>query len=77
MGGRRQNIFHTRATSRPTLRAGSRFVERMMTVAATLKQQQRNVVDYITLACEATLRGTPVPTLLPAHASPGMRVQAA
>jgi len=57
--------------------AGSRFVERMMTVAATLKQQQRNVVDYITLACEATLRGEPVPTLLPAHASPGMRVQAA
>lgn len=48
-----------------------------MTVAATLNQQQRNVVDYITLACEATLRGTPVPTLLAAHASPGMRVQAA
>ena len=57
--------------------AGSRFAERMLTVAATLKQQQRNVVDYITLACKAALRGEPVPTLLPPQASPEMLGHAA
>jgi transposase len=44
---------------------GSRFVEVMMTVVATLKQQQRNALDYVTAACEAALRGEPAPTLLP------------
>ena len=44
---------------------GSRFVEAMMTVAATLKQQHRNVLDYLTVACEAALFGEPPPSLLP------------
>jgi transposase len=44
---------------------GSRFVEAMMTVVATLKQQHRHVLDYLTAACEATLRGEPAPSLLP------------
>lgn len=45
--------------------AGSRFVERMLTVAATLKQQRRNVVDYVTQACVAALHRQPAPSLLP------------
>ena len=45
---------------------GSRFVESMMTVVATLKQQQRNVLDYLTMACEAALHDQPAPSLLPA-----------
>ena len=45
---------------------GSRFVESMMTVVSTLKQQQRNVLEYLTAACEATLRGEAAPSLLPA-----------
>lgn len=44
---------------------GSRFVETMMTVVATLKQQHRNILDYVTAACEAALRGEPAPSLLP------------
>jgi transposase len=44
---------------------GSRFVEAMMTVVATLEQQQRNALDYVTAACEAALRGEPAPSLLP------------
>jgi transposase len=44
---------------------GSRFVETLMTVVATLKQQHRNVLDYVTAACEAALRGEPAPSLLP------------
>src|SRR2546425_4244560 len=45
---------------------GSRFVESMMTVVTTLKQQQRNVLEYLTAACEAALRGEAAPSLLPA-----------
>jgi transposase len=45
--------------------AGSRFAERMLTVAATLKQQRRNVVDFVTDACLAALHGHPAPSLLP------------
>jgi hypothetical protein len=37
----------------------------MMTVVATLKQQQRNVLEYLTAACEAALRGEVAPSLLP------------
>ena len=48
--------------------AGSRFVESMMTVVSTLKQQQRNVLAYLTAACEAALHGDAAPSLLPTHA---------
>ena len=45
---------------------GSRFVESMLTVVTTLKQQQRNVLEYLTAACAAALRGDAAPSLLPA-----------
>jgi transposase len=45
---------------------GSRFVERILTVVTTLRMQRRNVLDYVTAACEAALKGTPAPSLLPA-----------
>jgi transposase len=44
---------------------GSRVVEVMMTVVATLKPQPRNVLEYVTAACEAALCGQPAPSLLP------------
>jgi transposase len=44
---------------------GSRFVEAMMTVVATLKQQHRHVLDYLTAACEAVLHADTAPSLLP------------
>ena len=43
---------------------GARFVESMMTVVSTLKQQQRNVFEYLTTTCEAALRGEAAPSLL-------------
>jgi transposase len=49
---------------------GSRFVETMMTVVATLKQQHRHVLAYVTAACEAALRGEAAPSLLPTPAVP-------
>jgi len=45
---------------------GSRGVESMLTVVMTLKQQQRNVLESLTAACEAALRGEEAPSLLPA-----------
>jgi transposase len=44
---------------------GSRFVERIMTVVATLKQQNRNALEYLTAACEAANWERPAPSLLP------------
>jgi len=44
---------------------GSRFVERMLTVRATLRAQGRNVLDYVTQAVDNSLRGSPAPSLLP------------
>jgi transposase len=46
---------------------GSRFVERMLTVVATCRQQRRNVLDYLSSCFEAQLRGRKVPSLLPAN----------
>lgn len=44
---------------------GSRFVERMMTVICTLKQQGRNVVDYVTASVAAAMLHQCPPSLLP------------
>jgi transposase len=48
---------------------GSRFVERMLTVAASCRQQGRNVLDYLTTCFEADCRGQALPSLLPITAA--------
>jgi transposase len=45
---------------------GSRFVERMLTVVATCRQQDLHVLDYLTRCFQAHLDGQPAPSLLPA-----------
>ena len=45
---------------------GSRFVERMLTVVATCRQQGRNVLEYLTSCFEAERSGQAIPSLLPA-----------
>ena len=45
--------------------AGSRFVERILTAVISLRQQQRNVLDYLTDACRAFTMGAAPPSLLP------------
>jgi transposase len=57
----RKGSFGTQSTH------GSRFVEAMMTVVATLKQQHRNVLAYMTDVCQAAYLGAPAPSLLPCH----------
>ena len=49
--------------------AGSRFVERMLTVHATLRRQRRNILDFMRAACTAALRSHPAPSILPIEAS--------
>ena len=44
--------------------AGSRFVERMLTVAATCRQRGRDVLGFLTACLRARLDGTPAPSLL-------------
>lgn len=44
---------------------GLRFAERILTTVTTLRQQHRNVLDYLTAACHAQHLGLPAPSLLP------------
>jgi len=44
---------------------GSRFVETLLTVIETCRQQHRNVFEYLTAAVEAHLAHQPAPSLLP------------
>jgi transposase len=45
--------------------AGNLFVARLLSVAATCRQQQRSLLDYLTAACTAAQLGLPSPSLLP------------
>jgi len=47
---------------------GLRFTERMLTAVSTLRQQNRNVLEYLTAACQAQHFGLPAPSLLPTSA---------
>jgi transposase len=44
---------------------GSRFVERMLSVVATCRQQGRNVLDYLASCFQAQRNGHAIPSLLP------------
>ena len=44
---------------------GSRFVERVLSIVATCRQQRCNVLDYITACHQAALDGTALPSLVP------------
>lgn len=48
--------------------AGSEFVARMLSVVTTLKQQDRDVLTYLTEACQAARLGKAAPSLLPSVA---------
>lgn len=44
---------------------GARFLERILTVHATLRQQGRHVLDFLRAACTAAVTGAAPPSLLP------------
>jgi transposase len=43
---------------------GSHFVEHILTVMATCRQQGRDILEYLTQCCQALYVGTPPPSLL-------------
>lgn len=47
---------------------GSRFAERILTVAATCRQQERNVLNFLVEALTSYQEGRPAPSLLPHQA---------
>jgi transposase len=47
---------------------GRRFVQNVLSVVATCRQQERNVLEFLTHCCQAALRGEPPPSLLPHQA---------
>jgi transposase len=49
--------------------AGSTFVERILSVVGTCRLQGRNVWEYVSQCCEASLQQSPPPSLLPAFNS--------
>ena len=46
---------------------GSRFTERILTTVATLRQQNRNVVDYVVAAIQAHRTDQIAPSILPVN----------
>ena len=56
----RKGSFGTQSTT------GNRFVERLLSVAATCRQQDRSLLAYLTAVCTAAQAGQPIPALLPA-----------
>jgi len=61
---RRAVLWRRRSFGTPSV-AGSQFVERILTAVTTLRQQQRDVLDYLTAVCQAALCGEKPPSLLP------------
>jgi transposase len=60
----RHAVIWRRTSGGTDSEVGSRFVERMLSVVATCRQQRRGVLEYLTACCEARLTGTRIPSLL-------------
>jgi transposase len=60
----RKGSFGTQSTG------GNTFVTRLLSVAATCRQQDRSLLAYLTAVCTAAQTGHPIPSLLPAAPLP-------
>src|SRR4051795_3423733 len=65
----RHGVIYRKLSGGTDSESGSRFVERILTVVATCRQQEINVLDYLTRCYQAGLDGQAVPSLLPAASS--------
>jgi len=61
----RHGVIYRKTSGGTDSEAGSRFVERMLTVVATCRQQEVNVLDFLTRCYQARLEGKAAPSLLP------------
>jgi transposase len=64
----RHGVMWRRVSFGTQSEVGSRFVERILTVNATCRQQGRNTLDYLTEAFTARLNHQTAPSLLPSTA---------
>lgn len=62
----RQGVMWRKTSFGTQCSNGSRFVERILTTDATLRQQERSVLEFLTAAYQARLDRAPPPSLLPA-----------
>jgi transposase len=62
----RHGVIYRKLSGGTDSESGSRFVERMLSVVATCRQQDINVLEYLTRCYQAHLDGKPAPSLLPA-----------
>jgi transposase len=62
----RHGVIYRKLSGGTDGESGSRFVERVLTVVATCRQQGINVLDYLTRCYQAHQGGHAVPSLLPA-----------
>ena len=53
----------------PESEAGSRFLERILSIVATCRQQNRNVLEFLADCCCARLDSNDAPTLRPGEAA--------
>jgi transposase len=61
----RHGVIYRKLSGGTESEAGSRFVERMLSVVATCRVQEVNVLDYLTRCYQAGLDGQAAPSLLP------------
>ena len=61
----RHGVIYRKTSGGTESEAGSRFVERMLSVVATCRQQKVDVLDYLTRCYQARLDGKTAPSLLP------------
>jgi transposase len=61
----RHGVIYRKLSGGTKSEAGSRFVERILTVHATLRLQSRPILSFLRAASEARLRRSAPPSLLP------------
>ncbi|AFY94829.1 IS66 family transposase [Chamaesiphon minutus] len=61
----RQAVIWRRTSFGSQSLAGSQFVARLLSVVTSLKAQQRDVWDFLTLVCQAARFDLPMPSLIP------------
>ena len=61
----RHGVIYRKLSGGTDSGTGSWFVERMLSAVATCRQQEVNVLDYLTRRYQAHLDGQPAPSLLP------------
>ena len=62
----RHGVIYRKLSGGTDSEAGSRFVERILSVVATCRQREINVLEYLTRCYQAHLEGQAVPSLVPA-----------